>query len=156
MVCHPAVPTGHIDHVGTEVPLTVTKLLDRAQWKDDSKAIEAVRLEGRKLVEAGTWDEGSVIEKDDLIAQAKKSGQRIHLGQLMTICSIKFAELSEEHHKHKGRVVFRGDIVRDEYGAVAVFQMLSAQPTSIAAANANISYGCLPGNKTTQADAVQA
>ena len=62
----------------------------------------------------------------------------------------------ESAQKYKGRIVFRGDDVRDEFGAAAIFQTLSAQPTSVAAANANIAYGCIPGHKTTQADAVQA
>ena len=74
----------------------------------------------------------------------------------MSICSIKFWELAEEFHKLKGRVVFRGDATKDEYGSAAVFQNLSASPTSIAAANANLAWGSLPGHKTTSADAVKA
>ena len=74
----------------------------------------------------------------------------------MGICSIKFAELDSAHQKYKGRICFRGDNVRDEDGAVAIFQELSANPTSVHSANSNLAYGCLPGNKTTQADAIRA
>ena len=81
---------------------------------------------------------------------------KIHLGELMSICSIKFFERTVDHHKYKGRVCFRGDIVKDENGARAVFEELSASPTAIAAANANIAYGLLPGHKTSTADAVRA
>ena len=74
----------------------------------------------------------------------------------MSICSIKFAELEEAFHKLKGRVVFRGDSAKDEYGLAAVYQNLTASPTSIAAANANLAWGMVPGNKTSSADAVKA
>ena len=39
---------------------------------------------------------------------------------------------------------------------MAVFQEMSATPTTIQSANSNLAYGCLPGHKTTQADAVRA
>ena len=65
-----------------------------------------------------------MTEKEDLVAAAKKSGVRIHLGQLMSICSEKFAELAEHLRVLKGRIVFRGDIVKDQEGAAAVFQDL--------------------------------
>ena len=74
----------------------------------------------------------------------------------MTICSVKFWEKSPEFHKYKGRVCFRGDCVKDQEGAPAVHAELAASPTSIAAANSNIAYGLIPGNKTTQADAIRA
>ena len=47
-------------------------------------------------------------------------------------------------------------IVKDQDGAAAVFQDLSASPTSIAGINNNLAYGQVPGHKTTTADAVKA
>ena len=113
-------------------------------------------MEGRELLKAGTWLLDTVIEKDDFVANAKRKGEKIHLGDLMSICSVKFWERDPEFHKVKGRITFRGDTVKDEDGKVAVFQEMSAHPTSIQTANSNLAYGCLPGNKTTQADAVRA
>ena len=52
--------------------------------------------------------------------------------------------------------MYRGDSAKDEEGAAAVYQNLSASPTSIRAMNANIAYGRVPGHKTTSADAVKA
>ena len=46
--------------------------------------------------------------------------------------------------------------MRDEEGALAVFQELSAHPTTIQDANANVAYGTLPGHDTEAADAVRA
>ena len=74
----------------------------------------------------------------------------------MTICSIKFFECDPSMWKYKGRIVFRGDAVKDQDGAAAVFQELSASPTSIQDANAAIAYGMLPGHKITVADAIRA
>ena len=55
-----------------------------------------------------------------------------------------------------GRIVFRGDIVKDQEGAAAVFQDLAASPTSIAGINNNLAYGRIPGHTTSTADAVKA
>ena len=46
--------------------------------------------------------------------------------------------------------------MRDETGAIAVFEELSSSPTAIQNANANIAFGMLPGHKTTCADAIRA
>ena len=144
------------EYVPLSVRLGVTKLLERWEMHSDPKAIAAVKAEAAALVEAGTWDESSVIEKEQLLELAKKSCKKLHLGELMPICSIKFAECEASKQKHKGRICFRGDNVKDSDGAVAVFQELSASPTTVPSANANIAYGCIPGHQTTQADAVRA
>ena len=39
----------------------------------------------------------------------------------MDICHLKNAELEAKHQKYKGRVVLRGDIVKDDSGSYAVF-----------------------------------
>ena len=138
------------------VPGMVTQLLSRKELLGNQDAITAVRKEAKGLLDKGTWDLESVKELDELRAVAQKSGQSVHLAQLMSICSIKFAELAKHLQVYKGRIVFRGDIARDEWGAAAVYQELSASPTSIATANATIAYGLIPGHRTTCADAVKA
>ena len=98
----------------------------------------------------------SVTEKSQLLNDARTSGEKIHYGDLNPICSIKFFEMSSDKHVYRGRITFRGDDTRDEFGAAAVFQELSASPTSIQDTNCSIAYGLLPGHKTTTADAVKA
>ena len=71
----------------------VTKLLERSEMYSNPKAVDAVRAEGQALVEAGTWNESTVIEKSELIAKAKSNHEQIHLCELMSIASIKFYEL---------------------------------------------------------------
>ena len=39
----------------------------------------------------------------------------------MDICHLKNAEFEVKHQKYKGRVVLRGDIVKDDSGSYAVF-----------------------------------
>ena len=74
----------------------------------------------------------------------------------MPICSIKFWEMDEAMHKYKGRICFRGDAVKDQDGQHAIFQELSASPTSVHTTNSNIAYGALSGHKSTVADAIRA
>jgi len=144
------------DEQSSVLRAAVTKLLDRKEWSRDPKALEAIRKEGEGLVAEQTWLAETVIEKADLKAWAQRVGKKIHIGDLLLLCSIKFWEMPEAYHKHKGRICFRGDNARDEGGALAVYQELSASPTAIHSANSNIAYGCLPGHKTTQADAIRA
>ena len=139
-----------------QVLAAVTRLLSRADMMSNPAAKEAVWKEAQGLIKEGTWDLTTVTERCDLIADSKRKDVRIHLGQLMSICSEKFAELAEHLRVLKGRIVFRGDIVKDQEGAAAVFQDLTANPTSIAGINNNLAYGMIPGHKTTTADAVKA
>ena len=140
---------------GDLVPAMVTKLFDRREWTHHPKTFDAIKDKGKALVSAKTWLEDSVTEKADLIRNANEKGETIHMGNLLTLCSIKHSELCAALQKYKGRICFRGDDVRDEKGALAVFQELSSHPTAIQTANSNIA-GCLPGNCTTQTDAVRA
>ena len=132
----------------------VTKLLDKKEWRSDPKALDAIKAEANGLLAEKTWLQETVIEKADLLDWANQSRKRIHIGDLLFLCSIKYFEMPAAYHKHKGRICFRGDNAKDEKGACAVYQELSASPTSLHTANCNIAYGCLPGHKTTQADAI--
>ena len=134
----------------------VSKLLDRSETRTNPKAIAAVQKEGRALVDAETWLEDTVIERSELIERSKSDGNIIHMGDLMSICSVKHAEGPEHAQVYKGRVCFRGDNVRDQDGALAIFQELSAQPTTIHTANSNIAYGSIPGHSCETADAIRA
>ena len=44
-----------------------------------------------------------------------------HFGTLMDLCHVKHSELPPEQRKYKGRVVLRGDTIKDETGFYAVF-----------------------------------
>ena len=140
-----------------KVPAMVTRLLDRKEMLANPKAVAAVRKEANGLAAGGTWLPETVQEVNQLKQHARATGEKVVIGQAMTICSEKYAELEDESlHELKGRIVFRGDNARDEDGALAVYQDLAASPTLITSANANIAYGLFRGHKTTSADAVKA
>ena len=138
------------------VVAAVTKLLDRRQHYFDPRAKQAIKDEGKSLTDKGTWLLHTVTEKSELLSKARATGQKVHYGDLNPICSIKYFELSPDKHVYRGRITFRGDNTKDEEGAYAIFQELSASPTSIQDANCSIAYGLLPGHSSSTADAVKA
>ena len=139
-----------------EITAMVTRLLSRAEMLASPEALEAVRLEATGLEKAGAWDLNSVREYDQVAAEARRSSIKVHFGQLMSLASVKFAELAKHLQKMKGRIVYRGDCAKDEHGAAAVYQELGANPTSVQGLNNCLAYGSLPGNSTTTADAIKA
>ena len=52
----------------------------------------------------------------------------------MDICHLKNAELEAKHQKYKGRVVLRGDIVKDDSGSYAVFTEQGSSASQMTAA----------------------
>ena len=56
-----------------------------------------------------------------MIDEARKSGAKVHYVSLMDMCHLKNVELEAKHQKYKGRVVLRGDFVKDDSGSYAVF-----------------------------------
>ena len=67
----------------------VTKLLDRKEYYRDPRAKQAIRDEGRSLVDQGTWLLNTVTEKQELLNRARATGKKLHYGDLNPICSIK-------------------------------------------------------------------
>ena len=52
----------------------------------------------------------------------------------MDICHLKNAELEAKHQKYKGRVVLRGDIVKDDSGSYAAFTEQGSSASQMTAA----------------------
>ena len=63
-----------------------------------------------------------------------KRGRYSHFASLMDICHLKNAELEAKHQKYKGRVVLRGDIVKDNSGSYAVFTEQGSSASQMTAA----------------------
>ena len=80
----------------------------------------AVDKEWEKL-EKLAWNLTKVRSKKEVIDEARTSGAKVHFASLMDMCHLKNAELEAKHQKYKGRVVLRGDIVKDDSGSYAVF-----------------------------------
>ena len=53
--------------------------------------------------------------------QGLRAEKFIFFASLMDLCHLENSELEPQHQKYKGRVVLRGDIVKDDSGSYAVF-----------------------------------
>ena len=71
-------------------------------------------------------------------------------------CHVKNAELEAKHPNYKGRVVLRGDIVKDNSGSYAVFTEQGSSASQMAAAKIMDIISRLPGCDGQAADAVSA
>ena len=56
-----------------------------------------------------------------MIDEARNKGRKVHYASLMDLRHLKNSELELQYLKYKGRVVLRGDIVKDDSGSFAVF-----------------------------------
>ena len=66
------------------------------------------------------------------------------------------SQLAKQFWTYKGRLVFRGDIVKDETGQVAVFTEQGASLSHMSAATFMDALSRLPGNSGEDSDAVGA
>ena len=80
----------------------------------------------------------------------------MHFASLMDICHLKNAELETKHQKYKGRVVLRGDIVKDDFGSYAVFTEQGSSASQMTAAKVMGIISRLSGCAGQAADAVSA
>ena len=87
-----------------------------------------------KIGEISAWNLTKVRCKKEVIDEAKTSGATVHFASLMDICHLKNAELEAKHQKYKGRVVLRGEIVKDDSGSYAVFTEQGSSASQMTAA----------------------
>ena len=53
--------------------------------------------------------------------EAQKNNNKVHFASLRDLCHLKNSELEPQFQKYKERVVLRGDLVKDDSGAYAIF-----------------------------------
>ena len=80
------------------------------------------------------WSLTKVRSKKEVIDEARTSGATIHVATLRDTCHLKNAELEAKHQKYKGQVALRGDIVKDDSGAYAVFTEQGSSASQMTAA----------------------
>ena len=136
----------------------VGRLLTSLEARTNPKAIEAIKLEFDKLRSRGVWDETRMTEWESVRRDAISKNMKVHVGRLHTIATEKNHELPSNHpeRKMKGRVVFLGDNVRDEFGNMALFAELSSSPVAMEGSKFVDAYGLFNGHDIEQADAEQA
>ena len=109
-----------------------------------------------KLEKISAWNLTKVRSKKEVIDEARTSGAKLHFASLMDICHLKNSELEAKHQKYKGRVVLRGDIVKDDSGSYAVFTEQGSSASQMTAAKVMDIISRLPGCDGQAADAVSA
>ena len=136
----------------------VVRTVNRKEMMNTPAALKAMEDEFNKLANQKVWLIETVREKEDVRREAIKGGFKVHFGQVFGICGEKGSELpaGSPGRKFKGRYVFRGNEVRDEYSQIAIFDELSSSPATLEASKAVDAYGCFPGNDSEQCDAEQA
>ena len=92
--------------------------------------------------------------KREVIAEASNEGKTVHFASLMDLCHLKNSELEPKFQKYQGRVVLRGDIVKDHWGSYAVFTEQGSSALQVTAAKVMDIISRLPRCARQAADAV--
>ena len=108
-----------------------------------------------KLEKISAWILTKVRSKKEVIDEARTSGATVHIASSMDKCRLKNAELEAKHQKYTGRVILRGDIVKDDSGSLAVFNEQGSSASQMTAAKV-MDISRLPGCEGQAADAVSA
>ena len=157
-----SLPNHHEDHIAGKGDNSlqqfnlVHKFIPMPQAMKIPAAKAAVEKEWEKLEKIQAWDLTKVRSKSEVIDEARTKGAKVHFASLMDICHLKNAELETKHQKYKGRVVLRGDIVKDDSGSYAVFTEQGSSASQMTAAKVMDIISRLPGCAGQAANAVSA
>ena len=120
------------------------------------KAREAVDKEWNKLEGKRAWLLETVREYSEVADEAKRKGETVHFGHVMQLCHRKHSQIATAEPVPKGRLVLRGDIVRDEDGYLAVFSEQGTSASHLAAAKFLDAIARMPGMDGEDSDAIGA
>ena len=157
-----SLPNHHEDHIGRTWDNSlqhynlVHKFIPLPQALKISAAKAAVDKEWEKLEKISAWNLTKVKSKKEVIDEARTAGATVHFASLIDICHLKSAELGAKHRKYKGRVVLRGDIVKNDSGSYAVFTEQGSSASPMTAAKVMDIISRLPGCAGQAADAISA
>ena len=157
-----SIPNRHEDHIAGKGENSwklynlVHKFIPMPQAMKIPTAKAAVDEEWEKLEKISSWNLTKVKSKKQVIDEARTVGAAVHFASLMDICHLKNAELEAEHQKYKGRVVLRGDIVKDDSGSNAAFTEQGSSASQMPAVKIMDIISSLPGCDGQAADAVSA
>ena len=119
-----SVPNHHQDHIAGKGDNSlqhynlVHKFIPMPQAMKIPAAKAAADKEWDKLEKISAWNLTKVKSKKQVIDEARTSGAKVHFASLMDICHLKMLNWRQKHQKYKGRVVLRGDIVKDDSGVL--------------------------------------
>ena len=115
-----SLPNHHEDHIAGKGDNSlqhynlVHKFIPMPQAMKNPAAKAAVDTEWEQFEKISASNLTKVRSKKEVIDEARTSGAKVHFVSLMDICHLKNVKLEAKHQKYKGRVVLRGDIVKDD------------------------------------------
>ena len=109
--------------------------VQRKQWKNNVKQLTKVR------------------NKKGVIDEARNKGSKVLFVSLMDLCHLKNSDLDLQYQKYNGRVVLRGDIVKNDSGSYAVFTESGSSASQMTPAKVMDILSRLPGRAGQAADA---
>ena len=121
------------------------------QWRYPQQKQQWMNGRNLKRFWRGTKQKSEVNQRWSM--KQGRRAQKVLFASLMDICHLKNAELETKYQKYKGRLVLRGNIVKDDSGSYAVFTEQASQMT---AAKVMDIISRLPGCAGQAADAVSA
>ena len=157
-----SLPNHHEDHIAGKGDNSlqhdnlVHKFIPMPQGFDKSSSKGSGGQGMGKVEKISAWNLTRVSSKKEVIDEARTSGATVHFASLMDICHLKNAELEAKHQKYTGRVVLRGDIVKDDSRSYAVFTKQGSLASQMTAAKVMDFISRLPGSDGQAADAVSA
>ena len=90
--------------------------------------------EWKKLEAIPAWDVTKVKSETEVTKEAQKNNNKVPFTSLMDLCLPRNSESEPQFQKYKGRVVLRGDIVKDDSGAYAMFTEQGSSASEMTAA----------------------
>ena len=114
----------------------------------------AVDKEWEKLEKNSGVGPEKVRNKKEVIDEVSTKNAKVHFASLIDICHLK-VELEVKYQTYKGGVVLRGDIVKNDFAAYAVFIEQGSSVSQMTAEVMDIIVR-LPGCDGQAADAVSA
>ena len=111
-----------------------------AQIHSDVSSIKNCRFKGssgekwEKLEKIPALQLTKVGNKKEVIEEVRTKGRKVQFVSLMDLYHLANSELEPRHQKYKGRVVLRGDIVKDDSSASAVCTKQGSSASQMTAA----------------------
>ena len=144
-------PKTHADHIGGKGFTSMSHYTFGAQVYSGATRDEKFRMQKQQWVKNGKssrhfkheiWEKSRA--KRRLFWKHKETKKKGHFATLMDMCHIGNAELQPKLQKIQGRVVLRGDIVKDDSGACAVFTEQGSSASQMTAAKVMDAFARLP------------
>ena len=125
----------------------IARRVKAKEISEQPKAQDALNKEKVRLEAVPVWDVNNPVSWSAISAEARANGTKAFIGDIMPLVYQKHSELPDPDDPlkvYKGRIVFRGDGVKDESGALALFSEQDTSASHMAAAKFLDAIGCVP------------